>query len=92
MAASVPDVRVFVTQASQPQAAPEIVMVNPGGSDMAAVIKVVAAHLHVPYSSSLRLELAGFGSVVHSPQEISPNDKLVLAGGPAPPAYDAESK
>jgi hypothetical protein len=80
-------VRVFVTHAAHPDAAAQIVMVDNTGSDMAGVLKAVAAKLNVPYSSDLGLQLAGVGSPITSPQEISANDKLVLTGGSAPPAY-----
>ena len=80
-------VRVFVTVASQPGSAPQIAMVDNSATDMAAVIKAVAAKLHVAYSSDLSLQLAEVGSPVTDPREISANDKLVLVGGSAPPGY-----
>ena len=87
MGAAKAEVRVFVTVASQPGSAPQIAMVDNSAADITAVIKAIAAKLHVAYSSDMSLQLAEVGSPVTDPQEISANDKLVLVGGSAPPGY-----
>ena len=84
--AAAASVRVFVTQASAPGSAAQIVMVNPGARSMAEVLAAVCAKFGIAPSADMSLQLDGVGVQVASPSEISANDKLVLVQT-APPSY-----
>ena len=77
-------VRIFVEHSGSPK---QIVMVNTHAEKMGEVMAAVAAKFGISDISDLRLELEGAGVAVNSPGEISANDKFVLVGGSAPPAY-----